>query len=117
MPLTLDARDSRVFHEAVVTLTDFNTGLSQLLSGNFAVAIAALLHRKVEGAAGDQLLGLPGTPPLPTHDLQVDVCDRTWAKADEFLPAEAEGPIYKPFTSSFKPQSPATNNWRNSFDL
>jgi hypothetical protein len=52
-----------------------------------------------------------------TNDLEVQICDATFAKQNTFLPSSADGPIYKPFTHHFKPRSPRNNNWRNSFDL
>jgi hypothetical protein len=57
----------------------------------------------------------PGSgDPISTHDIQA-LCNSTYAKHEDFLPAGADGPVYKPFTDSFK--STKRNNWRNSFDL
>ncbi|MFL0712432.1 MAG: hypothetical protein ACJLS2_07140 [Microcella pacifica] len=82
------------------------------ITGNFAVAIAALLHRPDSGRA--QSLSGPGGATTSTAVLQ-SICNDTWRKEDAFLPPGAEGPIYKPFTMNFKPEN--NNNWRNSFDL
>jgi hypothetical protein len=88
-------------------------------SNNFAVAVAVLMHTARANREPSEYprIFAPGAgPPLDTAELQA-VCDQVYAKEPDFLPGTAEGPIYKPFTNSFKPRSPATNNWRNSFDL
>jgi len=107
--LTLDARDPGLFSAAVAILKDLRP---RLLSANFAVAIAALAHR--EAAGRRWAISTPIGPGLTTGDFQ-RMCDDTWAKQPEFWAAHATGPIYKPFTDSFK--SATGNNWRNSFDL
>lgn len=112
MTLDTDRATVSTFHDAVSHLSSFadSTGL---LGPNFGVAIAVLLHRHdperfVIGATG---------PATSTTDLQVEICDPTWAKVSEFLPPNATGPIHKPFTESFKGRSPKVNNWRHSFDI
>lgn len=112
--------DLALFKRAVRLLKTYSDETRAVSSTpNFSVAIAALMHRsspapRRRGPA--DLIGEPGSPLLRTLDLQVDVCDRTYEKERRFLPRNAEGPIYKLFTNSFKPRSPQTNNWRNSFD-
>lgn len=120
-PLTLDGQDPAVFARGVSELRRFNSSQPRLLAPNFGVAIAVLLHRL---APGKPALGPPTLlsrartgSPISTRDLQTQVCDPTWEKAAAVLPNGATGPIYKPFTDNFKGRSPATNNWRNSFDL
>jgi hypothetical protein len=121
MTVTLDATDPGVFARAVDVLTTFAKEPPSLRSANFAVAIAVLLHRSVPGAptvGPPRLIARPDSgSPVSTGDLQTANCDATWEKDSAFVPAGADGPIYKPFTSSFKGRSPSTNNWRNSFDL
>lgn len=112
-----DVQDTVAFRDAVAALDEFRrAGRPQILTQNFGVAVAVLLHRAVAGAAGGErvLTGPGGGPPTTTPDLE-RICDRTWHKDDPFRPAGVEGPIFKPFTTSFK--DPSGNNWRNSFDL
>jgi hypothetical protein len=69
-------------------------------------------------ASGPQpLLRTPdGGKPASNHVLEVQICDRSYEKNAEFLPEGREGPIYKPFTHSFKNRSSSShNNWRHSF--
>ena len=113
-------RTPRHSRKASIILRRLNSAAPKLLEPNFGVAIALLLHRVVAGApAGpSRVLHRPDSgDPLSTTDLQLEVCDPTWAKDTAFLPAGAEGAIYKPFTEHFKGRSPGVNNWRNSFDL
>lgn len=101
------------FHDAVTHLTNYESKSKLPLGPNFGVAIAVLLHR-----SDPTRYVIPTTGAVTsTSDLQLEVCDPTWAKAPSYLPSGAEGPIYKPFTASFKGRSPQTNNWRNSFDI
>jgi hypothetical protein len=93
-----------------------------LVTANFGVAIAVLLHRSSGSPTSEggpaALVGRPGAgDPISTGLLQTAVCDATFEKDEAFLPENADGPIYKPFTNHFKGRSPARNNWRNSFDL
>ena len=105
---TFDIDDSRMFNRAVQTLAEFNEGAAKLVTGNFAVAIAVLLHR-------NKRIYLPGSASTSTGSLQHDICDVTWDKDARFVPDGAEGSVYKPFTKSFKKGS--GNNWRNSLDI
>lgn len=113
----ISVSDQAAFDRAVSALVEFRK-VSGLLAPNFAVAMAVLLHRGTPSGTGGggAVIGTPGGSPLTTHDLQALVCDPTWEKSSAFVPSGSSGPIYKPFTVSFKPNSPATNNWRNSFD-
>lgn len=118
----LDLEDQDVFARGVDLLSEFASPSPRLLAPNFGVAIAVMVHRSVTPASGEaappRLVFRPDSgPPIPTGGLQVDVCDATFEKDSAFLPGDAEGPIYKPFTEHFKPRSPQANNWRNSFDL
>lgn len=110
----LDVSDEAIsgFHDAVDRLASFATS-THLLGPNFGVAVAVLLHRKDPARFVIPMTGTATT----TSDLQLRVCDPTWSKAPEFLPSTATGPIYKPFTTSFKGNSLQMNNWRNSFDI
>lgn len=109
-----DVSDDTVsaFHTAVSQLDAFARS-THLLGPNFGVAMAVLLHRTDPDRFVIPLTGSATT----TGDLQTEVCDPTWEKSREFLPAGATGPIHKPFTTSFKGKSPQVNNWRNSFDI
>lgn len=111
----MDASDDAVaaFREAVTQLSSFATASQRPLGPNFGVAMAVLLHRSDPG----RFVIPPYGDATTTGDLQLKVCDPTWAKAPEFLPSAESGPIHKPFTLSFKGRSPAVNNWRNSFDI
>lgn len=102
------------FHAAVAQLQSFAPSPKRPLGPNFGVAMAVLLHRQ---DASRYVISSPAGPATTTHDLQIEVCDPTWAKDSVFLPGGATGPIYKPFTNSFKGRSPSVNNWRNSFDI
>lgn len=107
-----EASNVTLFHDAVSRLAQFASA-SKLLGPNFGVAISVLLHRSdperyVISSSGS------GTT---TSDLQLEVCDPTWEKSPDYWLPSATGPIYKPFTLSFKGKSPAVNNWRNSFDI
>jgi hypothetical protein len=118
----LQANDPQAFARGVALLEEFNATAPALLGPNFGVAVAVLIHRGLPGSDGAEgparMLARPDSgEPTSTGDLQVDVCDATFAKRSAFLPGTAAGPIYKPFTDHFKPRSPGTNNWRNSFDL
>lgn len=98
------------FHEAVNRLHSFAKE-SHLLGPNFGVAMAVLLHR-----SDPTRFVIPASgAPTSTGDLQKYICDPTWTKSPTFVPAGAEGSVYKPFTQSFK--SHKKNNWRNSFDI
>jgi hypothetical protein len=115
----LATTDPRLFAEASSLLREFAES-SHLLTQNFGVAVAVLLHRNAgnpsrRGPPGH--LHSPTGAALSTGALQRDVCDPTYAKDEAFWPREAEGPIYKPFTNHFKGVSPGVNNWRNSYDL
>lgn len=105
----LNLDDPALFEAAARSLHAFK---DKPLTGNFAVAIAALLHRPEAGRS--RSISRPGGTTTSTADLQ-GICDDTWRKRSEFLPSGSEGSIYKPFTMSFKPET--NNNWRNSFDL
>lgn len=112
----ISVQNRAAFTAATEELKAFSGGVR---SNNFSVAIAVLMH---SAAAGRNPLFTPkihppgSGPPVDTAELQM-ICDEVYAKESAFLPPAAEGPIYKPFTDSFKPRSPSTNNWRNSFDL
>jgi hypothetical protein len=120
--LEFPANEPALFFRAVDLLDEYlRRQRPALLASNFAVAIAALIHRNLpaRGAPGPAArIFLPSTgPAISTLVFQQGICDQTFKKEPPFLPAKKEGPIYKPFTQSFKPLSPRTNNWRNSFDL
>lgn len=122
MEPVLNLEDPRVLQHGVRLLAEFAKPSPKLLTANFGVAIATLLHRSsgspMRRSGPAALVGSPDTSaPISTGLLQTAVCDATFEKDDLFLPAEAEGPIYKPFTDHFKGRSPRKNNWRNSFDL
>lgn len=103
----------RRFEVAVRELTSFAPAHASPLGGNLAVAVAVLLHR-----ASPERFQIPvAGDGVTTSDLALKVCDPSWSKDSAFLPRGAEGPIYKPFTTSFKGVSSGTNNWRNSFDI
>jgi hypothetical protein len=119
---TLDLADQDVLARGIDLLREFASPFPRLLGPNFGVAIAVLIHRSVASTGSNtgppELVFRPDSGrPIPTGDLQVAVCDATFEKEGAFLPGDAEGPIYKPFTEHFKPRSPNANNWRNSFDL
>ncbi|GGD69447.1 hypothetical protein [Microbacterium murale] len=101
------------FKAAIADLSTFSTAGQRPGGPNFGVAVAVLLHR----TDPSRFMIPPVGDATTTSDLQLKVCDPTWAKAPDFLPESATGPIYKPFTTSFKGLSPAVNNWRNSFDI
>lgn len=107
-----------VFARSVSLLTEYQRNVR---TNNFAVAVAVLLHRSTSGERryGPSALIEPPNqgPVIETTPLQTEIVDPVYRKNNRFLPGDAEGPIYKPFRNSFKPESPATNNWRNSFDL
>lgn len=109
--------DPRLFRRAVDLL---QSHAPNLLTQNFSVAVAVLMHRNFSASrrAGPPVrVHTPDSgPAISTLDLQT-LCDGVYEKEVTFLPRGAEGPIYKPFTDSFKSRSPRTNNWRNSFDL
>jgi hypothetical protein len=107
--MEFDSGDVALFRSAVETLKAIRP---RLLSSNFAVAVSALAHRD-HSSRPWTISSAPG-PLLTTHDFQ-RMCDDTWGKRVEFLPAGADGNVYKPFTDSF--MSARRNNWRNSFDL
>jgi hypothetical protein len=116
----LSIDDRAAFDRSVRILADLKKDNRQFLALNFAVEIAVLIHRSRPGfddpAGPPPLVADPGSgPPISTGDLQKLVCDETYAKQDDFCPRGAEGPIYKPFTASFK--SRKRNNWRNSIDV
>jgi hypothetical protein len=118
----LDLDDPRVLQRGVKLLKEFAKPSPRPLITNFGVAIAVLLHRSVETAGTRAHLPVViYTPdsgnPLTTNDLQIEVCDATFEKDETQIPKDATGPIYKPFTNSFKPRSPGGNNWRNSIDI
>lgn len=122
MEPTLDLDDQDIFARGVELLREFAAPSPRLLGPNFGVAIAVLMHRGAAPSGDDtgppKLVFRPDSgDPIPTGDLQVQVCDATFEKDGAFLPGSAEGPIYKPFTERFKPRSPRANNWRNSFDV
>ncbi|MGI8396856.1 hypothetical protein ACRYWZ_10780 [Agrobacterium deltaense] len=118
----LDVNDQKKFEVAVEVLSGFasETGLR---TGNVAVAAAVLLHgshRKASGSSSpiaDSIFPPGEGPSISTGDLQ-GTCDRVWSKIKGFHGTNAEGPIFKPFTKSFKRVSSSKdNNWRNCFDL
>ena len=114
--------DPKLFARAVNLLQDYAGHGGAVRTNNFAVAIAVLMHRQVPGArrkGPEARVYPPGTgKPISTGTLQAEVCDKTFLKYDSFLQNNAQGPIYKLFSSSFKPVSSSkNNNWRNSFDL
>jgi hypothetical protein len=119
----LRADNPQLFQKAVDLLREFNSTTPELLDQNFAVAIAVLIHRKrstpISAASPPRLLSGPDSGnPVSNHILEIEVCDRTYEKHDYFCPTNSEGPIYKPFTESFKNRSSSKyNNWRNSFAL
>lgn len=122
MEPVLQSDDPQAFARGVALLEEFNATSPALLGPNFGVAVAVLIHRRIPGSDGadgpPKLLARPDSgEPLSTGDIQTSICDATFAKYEPFLPRSADGPIYKPFTAHFKPRSPRTNNWRNSFDL
>lgn len=102
------------FHAAVEQLRTFAPTRQMPLTQNFGVATAVLLHRTDPAR---YVVSGPAGAVTTTSDLQLEVCDKTWEKDPAFLPATASGPIYKPFTDSFKGGSASVNNWRNSFDI
>jgi hypothetical protein len=119
---TLDLNDQDAFTRGVALLREFASPAPRILGPNFGVAIAVLIHRGAVPARGDasppkRVFHPDSGPPISTGDLQVAVCDATFEKGEAFLPGDAKGPIYKPFTDHFKLRSPGANNWRNSFDL
>lgn len=121
MEAVLDLEDRQLFERGVQLLCEFESA-NKILAPNFGVAIAVLIHRGLGGARGGsappELIFRPDSgQPIRTGDLQATVCDATFEKDTTFLPSDAEGPIYKPFTEHFKPSYPTANNWRNSFDL
>lgn len=108
--IELDLADPEVFRRAASSLKTMHTTVR---TGNFAVATAALIHRPGSGRSSE--LSAPGGGLLEPDRLEA-LCDDTWRKEPGYLPPGATGPIYKPFTESFKPESAsAQNNWRNSF--
>src|SRR3954465_4980141 len=114
MEAVLDLEDPRLFGRGSQLLREFESA-NKILGPNFGVAIAVLIHRGLGGARGGsappELIFRPDSgEPTPTGDLQVAVCDTTFEKEATFLPSDAEGPIYKPFTESFKPRSSVANN-------
>lgn len=121
--LNVPTNEPALFKKAVKILQDFHSecGKNRLLTSNFAVAIAALMHRDA-GCRGETappvLIHYPGSgAPVTTLGFQTKICDPIFTRKPEFLPEGYSGPIYKPFTNSFKGRSPRVNNWRNSFDL
>ena len=123
MEPTLRADDPQVFLNGAALLEEFNSSAPELLEQNFGVAIAVLIHRRLPGYESSigppRLLMRPDSgDPVSNHTLEAEVCDQTYAKREDSLPANAEGPIYKPFTPNFKRRSSSdSNNWRNSFAL
>jgi hypothetical protein len=120
--IKIDTTSRDHFTRGVELLAQFASAGGVLRTQNFSVAIAVLAFRAVPGpnqGALAPVLHLPGQGSLiSTHDLQRGVCDAMYEKAPTFVPRGAEGPIYKPFTQSFKAFSSGKhNNWRNSFDL
>lgn len=119
--IALDGADPEVFSRGVAILGRFNGTAPKLLAPNFGVATAALIHRQTPAApvrGPDRILKRARLgDPVSAGDLQVQICDVTWAKDSGVLPAGATGPIHIPFSNSFKGRSPGVNNWRNSFDL
>ncbi len=119
----LRADNPQLFLKGVELLKEFNSTAPKLLDQNFAVAIAVLIHRKRSGpksaTSPPRLLARPDSgSPVSNHILEIEICDRSYEKYDEFLPKKGAGPIYKPFTLSFKNRSSSKyNNWRNSFAL
>jgi hypothetical protein len=119
----LRADNPQLFQKAVDLLKEFNSTTPELLDQNFAVAIAVLIHRKrstpISAASPPRLLTGPDSgSPVSNHILEIEVCDHSYEKHDDFRPKKSEGPIYKPFTESFKNRSSSEyNNWRNSFAL
>jgi hypothetical protein len=117
----LRADDPGLFAKAVELLVEFNSTKPTLRDQNFAVAIAALLHRERPGpkssSSPPRLLATPDSgEPASNRVLEVAICDHSYEKDTAFLPREHDGPIYKPFTRSFKNRSFSPhNNWRNSF--
>jgi hypothetical protein len=119
--IALDGADPDVIRRGVALLERFNAQAPRLLTQNFGVGIAVLLHRETPTAptsGPDRALRRARLgAAVSTGALQVGICDATWEKDPAILPASATGPIYKPFTRHFKGRSPRVNNWRNSFDL
>jgi hypothetical protein len=120
MEAALSVDDHAAFKRGIAGLRQFKASVPHFIAPNFAVEIAVLLHRVRPGlddpSGPASLVASPGSgPPISTGDLQHLVCDETYAKREDFLPKGAEGPIYKPFTGSFK--SRKANNWRNSLDV
>lgn len=111
--MSLATKEVSDFRDAVTRLANFGNSQTRPLGPNFGVAIAVMLHRHDPS----RFMVTSDGKPTTTSQLQLKVCDPTWEKKDEFLPSTASGPIYKPFTESFKGRSPAVNNWRNSFDI
>lgn len=106
----VDLADPAVFGRAVASLKAIQ---GSVRTNNFAVAIAALLHRPGSGRSRE--FSTPGGSLLEADKLEA-LCDDTWRKEPNYVPAGATGPIYKPFSENFKPESAsAQNNWRNSF--
>jgi hypothetical protein len=121
MAIELNALDVSVLEAGYRTLARYNpVGSPRVRAGNFAVATAVLLaRRKGYGPTWPiQISQIGQGAGVTTGELQNEICDRAWRKLSAFLPPGAEGPIHKPFTNSFKPESASgSNNWRNSFDL
>ncbi|MDP9384167.1 MAG: hypothetical protein M3P50_02850 [Actinomycetota bacterium] len=119
----LDGSDPDVFRRGLQLLQRFNDSPPRLLTQNFAVAIAVLLHREAPMAPTDGPIRTVHRARLgsaiSTGDLQNHVCDATWEKEAAVLPTGAPGPIFKPFGDAFfrRSSDPGVNNWRNSFDL
>lgn len=108
--LEVDLSDPAVFARAVSALKGAEQSVR---TNNFAVAIATLIHRPTSSRSRE--FQTPGGSLLEADKLEA-LCDDTWRKADSFLPVGAQGPIYKPFSDNFKPESSSSaNNWRNSF--
>lgn len=120
--IRIDTRTPAILKHAVDNLKIFAEGGRAPRTQNFGAAVAILMLRASPRTTRSDLTPLIFTPDagptLSTNDLQRKVCDGIFEKQEDFVPPDAEGPIYKPFTGSFKALSSSKhNNWRNSFDL
>ena len=109
-------QDPALFKRADALLSGFAE--ASLRQNNFAVAIAVLANRGnvARGVSGSSINLVGAGPGISTGDLQA-LCDAIYEKRPGFDKATSSAPIYKVFSGAFKGRSPATNNWRNTFDL